>query len=92
MNNSDERRATNANVFNEGVMWEANPFKIELNYECSSYGGTTCRHSGARYKVEGSSEERWIQPAVVIANNEGGHNSTGVCLDCILEAAKSVVR
>ena len=27
----------------------------------------------------------WICPRVVVASNEGNYNSTGVCLDCILE-------
>jgi hypothetical protein len=82
----------NVNVFNEGVMWEKNPFRIETDHECSSYGGTPCRHSRERHEIEGSDEYRWIQPAVIIVRNEGGHNSTGVCLDCVLEAAKTIVR
>ncbi|MFA5187638.1 MAG: hypothetical protein WC551_14250, partial [Patescibacteria group bacterium] len=37
--------------------------------------------------IGGTFEERvWICPRVVIATNEGGGNSTGVCADCILEA------
>ena len=32
-------------------------------------------------------EKVWNCPAVVVALNEGSYNSTGVCLDCILEAA-----
>lgn len=33
---------------------------------------------------------RWVVPRVVVATNEGGYNSTGVCLDCILDAAKTL--
>ena len=28
---------------------------------------------------------QWICPRVVVAYNEGGYASTGVCLDCVLE-------
>lgn len=29
----------------------------------------------------------WICPRVVVSTNQGGYDCTGVCLDCILEAA-----
>jgi hypothetical protein len=42
-------------------------------------------------------DESWIDrtlffkiPRVVVATNEGGYNTTGVCLDCILERAKNL--
>lgn len=31
---------------------------------------------------------RWTVPRVVVATNEGGYATTGVCLDCILDWAK----
>jgi hypothetical protein len=30
----------------------------------------------------------WIIPIAVATENEGGHNGTVICLDCILEALK----
>ena len=74
--------------FDEGVMWEDNPWTIETDYKCSEYGGTPCRHcydEGSTYL-----ERTWICPRVVIAKNEAGYNSTGVCLDCILEAVEEI--
>jgi hypothetical protein len=35
-------------------------------------------------------EVQWIVPRVVVGQNEGGFNSVGICLDCILEAAKTL--
>lgn len=31
-------------------------------------------------------ERKWICPRVVVSLNEGGHNRTAICLDCILDA------
>lgn len=81
----------------EGQMWEAGPWKLATDHECTSYGGgRPCRHSHSiapaapRRRADGRlynhSETVWIVPRIVIAENEGGHNSTGVCADCIVEA------
>lgn len=32
----------------------------------------------------------WVVPRVVVATNESGFATTGVCLDCILEAAATL--
>lgn len=83
-------------VFAKGGMWEFEDWEIALDCECSQYGGSKpCEHCHSeRDKVHTRSiddsqyvERVWICPRVVIARNEGGCNSTGVCLDCILEAA-----
>lgn len=34
------------------------------------------------------SENAYICPRVVVSYNEGGHATTGVCLDCLIEATK----
>lgn len=85
-----------SHTFNEGVMWEDNPFKIEINHECSEYGGSDCKHCHSHNgkihtRSDGTTytEKVWICPAVVVVNNEGGFNSTGLCLDCLLEAVRS---
>lgn len=82
--------------FNEGVMWEKPPFSIKINEECSEYGGNPCKHCHShRDKIRERTdkttfvEKIWICPAVIIVMNEGGYNSTGLCLDCLLEAVKS---
>jgi hypothetical protein len=80
--------------FEAGCMWEGGPWRLSTNHECSALGGgDPCKHCfSVRQKVhvrsDGSTytECVWICPSVVIATNEGGGNSTGMCADCILEA------
>ena len=85
--------------FNEGGMWEEKGFEIKLDCEIKdeSTKENICRHchtitekektlnNGKKYKLYS-----WICPRVVIAYNESGYNSTGVCLDCIIEAEKTL--
>lgn len=81
-----------------GGMWEGTGWEIQLNAKISSYcGGKPCPHCGpiqvethTRYDKSTYDENYWICPRVVEAMNEGGHDSTGVCLDCILEAAQKL--
>jgi len=83
-----------------GGMWESSEWEVQFNEECSSYGGgEPCKHCGKKYqkfkkRSDGSiwneNEWLWICPRIVVAENEGGYNSTGVCLDCILEVAKEL--
>ena len=84
-------------TFSSGCMWEGFDWKISMNVECSELGGREpCRHCHdvhieQRQSADGDpyTEKVWICPAVVIAINEGGCASTGMCLQCILEAAKT---
>lgn len=87
---------TYAHTFTEGCMWEGGSWHIDVNHEGSAHGGgEPCKHCRDIHdKVHTRSwedstwtERVWTIPRVVIAFNEGGYNSTGVCLDCILEAA-----
>ena len=78
--------------FSEGGMWEDPCFEIEYDVDVEVFN--KCRHCGPVYKevhvsFSGSTftTEHVNCPAVVVARNEGGHNSTGVCLQCIMEAA-----
>ena len=45
-----------------------------------------------KYSEYYKTETYYRIPAVVIGVNEGGYNSTGICLDCILEAAAGLPR
>lgn len=85
------------NKFQEGCMWE-DGWRIENNSKCSEFGGgQPCKHchsierivhirrGGDSQYIEGT----WICPRVAIAFNEGGNNSTGICIDCILEAVEN---
>jgi hypothetical protein len=85
--------------FENGCMWEGGGFEIETNYECcENDGGEPCKHCHSIEIEENKTvydnsiyyKKKWICPNVVIAVNEGGFNSTGVCLDCIIEAAQSL--
>ena len=76
-------------IFEDGCMWEGGDWKIVTDYECSEWGGgLPCKHCyGEEIKA---SERIWFCPSVVIATNEGGYNSTGICLQCIIEAAATL--
>jgi len=82
----------------DGCMWEGGSWIIDFDHKCSEYGGgIPCKHchsikTETRNDAYGGQhlKQVWICPRVVIAKNEGGYNSTGVCLDCILEAAEKI--
>jgi hypothetical protein len=86
--------------FFQGSMWEEGPFNIESDYECSEFGGgEPCVHCHSIKTVthtacDGSpyTEKVWICPAILIAHNEGGCDSTGLCLECVaLATAKYIL-
>ena len=81
--------------FPEGCLWEdAGSWTLITN--CEFQGDEQpCKHCHSpetkefkRYDGTTWSEKFWHCPFVVMAKNEGGHNSTGICLDCIIEATK----
>lgn len=84
--------------FDIGGMWEDGTFYIRTNEEISEMSGITmCKHCRSketklitRYDKSTYEEISWICPRVVVSYNEGGHNSTGVCLDCIIEANQTI--
>jgi hypothetical protein len=83
--------------FKVGSLWEEGPWELIENYDASEYGGPPCphcfnirkvthkRHDGSTYE-----EGRYTCPAVIVLSNECGHNSTGLCLDCLLDAVRSI--
>ena len=90
-------------TFSEGCMWEGGEWEIRMERECSEFGGgEPCRHCHSIktvnypnfYGDKSAVHKRisWICPAVVIARNEGGYCTTGMCLDCIIEAALKIKR
>lgn len=92
-----ERRPAAPVSIDEGCMWEGGAWEIRFDELCSEYGGKPCRHCHSQHTVVHERPDRstydevkWTCPRVVVATNEGGHNSTGVCLDCILEAARAL--
>ena len=86
--------------FSEGCLWEdVGPWTLIANCEVQR-SKQPCRHCHSprskerKRPYDGSTylEKFWICPYVVVAENEGGHNSTGVCLSCIIEALGASVR
>lgn len=83
-------------TFNEGVMWEDNPFQVRINDECNENSGSPCKHCHSHQEKTHKNtfgvtyiEKTWICPVVIVVTNEGGYNSTGLCLDCLLDAVIS---
>ena len=78
--------------YDKGGLWEENQIKIAYNYPIYCADSVNCTHLGPKYTVrdfrnDGTHFDTIYAncPRVIIAENEGGFNSTGVCLDCVLE-------
>jgi hypothetical protein len=83
--------------FKIGGMWECPDWHVEIDYRKSGEESDMCPHCrGFHYEdvawSGGAAKARGVFtcPRVVVAFNEGGYCTTGVCLDCILEAAKGL--
>ena len=76
-------------TFDRGGLWENTEWDVQFDVECAATRRCThCRPTTpAISPIRG---ERVRCPRVVVAINEGGHNSTGVCLDCIIEATATL--
>jgi len=61
-------------IINKGGIWENEEFEIRENYELDKYDNT-CKHV-----------KNGILKGVVVAMNEGGYNSTGICCECLAES------
>jgi hypothetical protein len=80
-----------------GCMWE-DSWLIRFGVDCSEM--EPCPHcidpqlvTSLRYDgLLIATQQHWVCPRVVEAGNEGGQSSTGVCLDCILDAARKIGR
>lgn len=75
-----------------GGLWEESYFKIATDYivDDGTYSDDgTCPHC---YKKEIMSDSKKVEvticPMVIIATNEGGYNSTGLCAECVYEELK----
>ena len=98
INNMENK--SNKVKFEIGGMWEEQEWEIFVNHECQSMGGgEPCKHcsSPKRRKWGENAWDKsplydtfWICPRVVVGINEGGYSSTGICLDCIIEAATTL--
>jgi hypothetical protein len=71
-----------------GGIWEEKEWEVWYDFPLRwppgwSEGDKKCPHV-----IPGG--EHGICPRVVVARNEGGESSTGICLDCIIEAVKAL--
>jgi hypothetical protein len=81
-----------------GGMWEYTAWEIQFDVDISEYSGTEpCPHchtfhveSVTRYDGIVNKTKHWTCPRVVVATNEGGNNTTGICLDCLLAAVEKL--
>jgi len=84
--------------FNIGGMWEYSSWVVRFDETCVGFlGASPCPHcygermvTHTRFDNSTYDTREWTCPRVVVALNEAGCNSTGVCLDCILDAAKKI--
>lgn len=78
---------TEPTKFEIGGVWEESEWRIEYDHEVifPEPDEEPCPH-GVDIELDDPDQARWSVPRVVVATNEGGFNSTGVCLDCILDA------
>ena len=95
--NIQHDEGANAYSVDIGCMWDGNPWDIALRVKLKGED-PKCRHcvdTGEETRIrfwDKSTivEQTWVCPRVVIATNQGGHDTTGVCLDCILDAVKAL--
>lgn len=82
----------------EGCLWEGGSWRLSFNHIVQEGGiMQPCPHCVDRHIHRHTRSDHstwddvvWIAPRVVIAYNEGGCNTTGVCLDCILTHVKAL--
>jgi hypothetical protein len=83
-------------IYIDGCMWEDEAWiefdtKVSYSEPCKHCYGHKLeehtRHGGSTY-----TRAIWYCPRVIVVTNEGGCNSTGVCLDCVIEAAGDLER
>lgn len=83
--------------FEKGEMAEGLPWEIAFDEEILVYDEyarkVLCEH--AYYKGKGpwpsqNTNETYCIPRAIICYNEGGYNSTTLCLDCLLEQVNNL--
>jgi hypothetical protein len=89
---SSQRRTTDEKVATGGL-WEETDWIVRLNVVISP--PARCPHLKRLGKVErqystvfgdkADETEFFVAPRVIVAENEGGCNTTGVCFDCVLD-------
>lgn len=79
--------------FHIGGMWEQSEWSVRYNEDISEdCGSDMCPHCHSprmetvtRPDTSTFETKHWICPRVIVVYNESGCNSTGLCLDCVLD-------
>lgn len=72
-------------TFKIGGMWESPEWEVLFNKKVE-YSHKPCTHC-TDIKIDPKTDcKTWRCPRIIKVYNEGGYNSTGLCLDCVLEA------
>jgi len=84
-------------VLKSGGLWEENEVEIQIDVPIGGADKVFCPHLEEKYIVrtfrsDGTHFDNIYAncPRVIVAVNEGGYNSTGVCADCILKELKNL--
>ncbi len=89
-----------------GGQWEGDSWEVQFNVHMQENEPfELCPHAirleriDPRFNVRTSSDGRdltwkiqWIIPRIAVAYNEGGHCSTGICIDCIADALPKILK
>lgn len=80
-------------VVDAGGLWEGSAWTVLFNEEVTSHNGSNppCKHGHSLTRLDERTEQ-WICPYAIVAWNEGGHNTTGVCLECVLERGPDIIK
>lgn len=95
---TEARKSMDTKKFDVGDFGEGYPWEIRFNQKISlAYSKKPCPHCHSHRFEEKlrSAKETYLEryvicPRTVVSYNEGKHNCTEVCLDCILDAEKSL--
>lgn len=81
----------NVHKLNAGL-WDDREVEVHTDYDhqvWSDEDDPPCSHAHSRREIPLGDKIKpsihYTVPRVLIAANEGGYNSTGVCVDCLLE-------
>ncbi len=76
-------------TYEKGSLGEPYPWSIERDETTQFCESTVCHHCTLLPPSENDrGRPRWTCPTVVVAHSQSRHDSTVVCLQCIIEAAK----
>lgn len=80
--------STREHKFEVGGIWDDPDWSLIVDSEENDRYGNLCPH--AIFVRQEKDYKVYRMPAIIVAHNQGRHDSTGVCLHCVLEGAKKV--